>query len=490
VAVFATALPPLYALGLAAAAGWPISALGAALFPVLGVVGITSTVHLLNAFGEHRLHAPLSTAAWGAAREVARPVALSLVTTAAAFYSLHATRVPAFEAGGLIVGVGVLFAIPVVLLGVPAALCVVRPSPSRRIAARLDAPLVALARMTRRHFVFWSTAGIVLVVGACLAARRAPVEVNVLQAFQPQTEIARTYRFLEERLTATLPVDIVWSANADADVGAILEDLRELDRAVVALPGVDSALGMQSLVDYGQSIAPLGEAATVTFLRNFLGRITQRFEHQESRSYRVKVRVREGTPPEVLDAIESRADEVKTGDATVTGLYVRAVHTTRTLVGDLFRGTAFMVAFVVVVAGIALRSWRLGLAAVIPNALPPAAVFGGAGLLGLSLDVSAVAVGAVAVGLAIDNTLHVLYGVARGSRSGMDLPEALVGTQRSVGRALVISTIVLVAALACLRASAFLPTARFGTMASVSCLVALFGDLVVLPSVLLLLRRL
>jgi predicted RND superfamily exporter protein len=200
--------------------------------------------------------------------------------------------------------------------------------------------------------------------------------------------------------------------------------------------------------------------------------------------------VREGTPPEVLDAIEAATDSIPLGEASTTGLYVRAVHTTRSLVGDLFRGVVLMIAVVVLVTVVAFRSWRLGLAAILPNLLPPAAVFGAAALLHTALDVSAIAVGAVAVGLAIDNTFHVMDGVVRAHRDGRSLPRALEHTQRTVGRALVVSTAVLTAGLLCLRASAFLPTAQFGTLASASCLVALFGDLILLPAALLFVRRL
>jgi len=313
----------------------------------------------------------------------------------------------------------------------------------------------------------------------------------VLQAFSVESRIARTYRFIEERLTATLPVDIVWTPPQGTPSDVVLTELRELEKQIVAIDGVDSALGVQSLVDYGRSIVPLNDEAALAFLRTRgLARITARFEDRASGSYRVKVRVHEGTPPTVLDQIEKHAHAVRPGPTSVTGLYVRAVHTTRALVDDLFRGILLMVVVVVLVTIAAYRSWRFGLAALLPNALPPAAVFGGAALVGFPLDVSAVAVGAVAVGLAIDNTFHVLDGVAREARSGVPLPMALDRTQRSVGRALVVSTAVLMAGLVCLRASAFLPTAQFGTLASLSCLVALGGDLILLPAALLLLRRL
>ena len=501
VGLVTTALPPIYALGLAVLFDWPVTAMGAALFPVLGVVGITSTVHLFTAFhaeagratdrrARDRRARDRRTAAARAVRRVRVPITLSLLTTAAAFYSLHATGVPAFEAGGRIVGIGVLLAIPVVLVGVPAALGLVGPPPGRTAAARLDRPLMALSIRTTRRPLLWTAAGVTLLLASVPLALTAPVRIDVLQAFRPESEIARTYRFLEDRLTATLPVDVVWRVPEGTDTSVMLKKLRALERDLLALDGVDSVVGVQTLVTYGQSIMPFGENAALLFLRRFLGRITRRFEHAESGSVRLKVRVREGTRPEVLDLIERRASQLAPGEVTVTGLYVRAVHTTRALVFDLFRGVLLMVGVVVLITAAALRSWRAGLASLLPNLLPPAAVFGAAGLLGVALDVSAIAVGAIAVGLAIDDTIHMLYSVADETRAGRPLPRALLRTQKSVGRAVVLSTLALVAGLACLQASAFLPTARFGAFASAACLIALAGDLIVLPASLMLLRRL
>ena len=491
VALGATALPPIFALGIAASMGWPITALGAALFPVLGVVGITSTVHLLNRFDALRSNGSSATAAWDAARDVARPVLLSLATTAVAFYLLHATGVPAFEAAGRIVATGVLLAMPVVLWGVPAALTWVRPAVGPAAMRRFDRPLVGLSRLVRRAPRVILTGGLVALVAFVPAALHAPVEIKVLQSFSSESRIAQTYRFLEERLTATLPVDIVWTPQPGTEPEEVLAELRRLDERLRAVDGIDSVLGLHSLVDYGRSIVPLNDAGALAFLRTpGLARITRRFVKEESGSYRVKVRVREGTPPRVLEAMQRHVDRIPSGSASLTGLYVRAVHTTQALVADLFRGVMLMTGIVVLTTMVAFRSWRTGLAAILPNALPPAVVFGASALLGRALDVSAIAVGAVAVGLAVDNTFHVIDRAWSANRAGRTLPDALDETQRTVGRALVVSTVVLTAGLLSLKASAFVPTERFGTLASLSCLVALVGDLILLPAALLFVRRL
>ena len=485
VAVIATGLPPLYALGCACALGLPMTALGAALFPVLAIVGITSSVHLLHAYAEEQARGePAERAAWRAARRLAAPISLSLLTTGAAFLSLQATGVPAFHTGGAVVALGLACAVPVILVGLPAALCLIRPPFPPTALRRTGRGLLALAIWSMRRRRALLAGAVLLCVTGLLLASRAPLRIDILQAFRPESRLARTYRFLDERLTATVPLDVVLRARRDASDAEILEDLERFSERALREPGVRSAISAATLVRYGRSILPvdIGPDAALLYLRTNLAPVLDRFEHRGSRSYRVKLRIKEGSPPNVFDRVREAARALSTGEAELTGLFARAVDTTRRLRGDLLRGVLLMLLLVVGTVTLATRSWRLGLAALLPNLLAPAALFGGCTLLGIPLDVSAVAVGAVAVGLAVDDTLHVVFRIVEERRRGRAPAAAALRAQRCVGRALLLSTLGLVAGLGCLQFSAFLPTARFGLFGACAATIALAGDLLLIPA--------
>jgi predicted RND superfamily exporter protein len=491
IAIVATGLPPLFALACAVVLDVPVTALGAALFPVMAVVGITGSIHVLSGYGEARRNGvPAAEAPGLVARRLAGPIILSFVTTAAGFTTLQTTSVPAFRASGHVVALGLLFAIPVLLVGVPAALAWAKPVPRDR-ASPLPGSLRAVAAWAVRRRVAVATVSLLLCAAGAAALVRARLRVDVLQAFQPESRIARTYAFLESRLTATIPIDAVLEARAEAKPDAVLADLdRFAGRARAA--GVQNAMSLATLVEFGRRVSPVAVDApgAVLFLRTFFSPVTKRFEDVEHRRYRVKMRVRDGSPPEVLDALAAAARECETGTMELTGLYVRAVGTTRGLVNNLAKSGLLMGGVVLLTVALALRSWRLGVAAVVPNLLPPLVIFGAAVLLGVTLDISAVAVGAVSIGLAVDNTLHVAFRLAEERRKGVPLEEALQEAMRTVGRALVLATVVLAAGLGCLALSAFVPTARFGLFAGAAAVVALPGDLAVFPAFVRLLRAL
>ncbi|MFB3066906.1 MAG: RND family transporter [Planctomycetota bacterium] len=524
-AVVATAIPPVIALGAAGWLGIPLSGLGAALFPVVGVVGITSTVHLLSHYGERRrLGADANAAAAYARGRMAAPVACSLSTTAAAFFMLPLTGVPAFRSSGVIVGLGVLAVLPVVLLGLPAALALVAPRPARTGPLRLRRLLGRLGAGALRRAGPIAVGAVVLCSAGALLAARAPVRVEVFHSFRPTSGIARTYRFLEDHLTAALYFDLLLEARPETRTEEVLEDLQAFSEQALTYPEVRAVQSLASLVRHGESVndklqppgwSLIGPAMRRTLalgvLRTAFREVTERFEESgdkararrergdavlgpagtpPGRLYRVKLRIEDGASPDALDGLSKRARELLSGPAAVVGLYPRAVATARSLIADLMRGALSMLVLSAVLLALVLRSWRLGLAALLPNMLAPALVFGCASLVGVAFDVSAVAVASVAIGLAVDDTYHFLFHYARERRRGRGLAAALLRTERSVGRALVLSTVVLAAGLSCLALSAFTPTANFGLYTALSSVAALLGDLIVLPAVVALLRRL
>jgi predicted RND superfamily exporter protein len=141
------------------------------------------------------------------------------------------------------------------------------------------------------------------------------------------------------------------------------------------------------------------------------------------------------------------------------------------LVALLSLPTMLAVAFVS--TSIAARSVRFGLAGVFVNALPLGLV---AVLVAMNrtVNVADAFVGGVVIGASIDDTIH----IAMAYRLTGDAARAV----RSVARACVSSTLVVAACVLCFSLSGFPPTRAFGLMLAIGLLIALVGDLFVLPA--------
>jgi len=134
----------------------------------------------------------------------------------------------------------------------------------------------------------------------------------------------------------------------------------------------------------------------------------------------------------------------------------------------------------------ALRSVKTGLISLIPNLVPAAMALGfwgyAVGIAGLSIAV----VVAVTLGIVVDDTVHFLSKYLRARREqSMSPPEAIINTFETVGVALWITSITLIAGFLVLYWSGFKVNSEMGLLTAVTIGFALLADFFLLPPVLL-----
>jgi predicted RND superfamily exporter protein len=131
------------------------------------------------------------------------------------------------------------------------------------------------------------------------------------------------------------------------------------------------------------------------------------------------------------------------------------------------------------------KTIRLTLISLIPNIIPIAAVFGLMGWLEIPLEASTSMIANIVFGLVVDDTIHYLHWYSSFRKKGESVESALVHSFKHTGRAAFFSCIVLAGGFSVLMAGSTLPTFYFGLLATLSVLVALCGDLFILPMVLM-----
>ncbi len=135
---------------------------------------------------------------------------------------------------------------------------------------------------------------------------------------------------------------------------------------------------------------------------------------------------------------------------------------------------------------IALRSLKMGLISMLPNLVPAAMAFGLWGLLvgqvGLALSV----VTSMTLGIIVDDTVHFLSKYLRARREeGMAPPDAVRYAFTTVGMALVVTSVVLVAGFLILSLSSFELNSGMGLLTAITITFALLADFLLLPPLLM-----
>jgi uncharacterized protein len=149
-------------------------------------------------------------------------------------------------------------------------------------------------------------------------------------------------------------------------------------------------------------------------------------------------------------------------------------------------GTSLALVLISILLGVALRSWRYGLVSLLPNLIPAAVGFGIWGLYNGQVGLGMSVVIGMTLGIVVDDTVHFLskYLHARRDKQASSV-EAVHYAFDNVGRALWITTFVLVAGFSVLAQSSFKMNADMGMLTAMTIFIALVVDFLFLPPLLM-----
>jgi len=159
------------------------------------------------------------------------------------------------------------------------------------------------------------------------------------------------------------------------------------------------------------------------------------------------------------------------------------------MINQLSRGLSAEMLVVALMIALAFRSIIIGAVAALPGLFP---IFASGALLAVSgegLQFASIVALTVAFGLGLDATIHYLNRLQQEDQPGADPVDVIKRATVLIGPALMLTTIVLACGLAVAMFSD-LPSLRlFGRLAAITLIAALIGDLMILPSVMLLIHR-
>jgi len=155
------------------------------------------------------------------------------------------------------------------------------------------------------------------------------------------------------------------------------------------------------------------------------------------------------------------------------------------LLKDLF--ASFLSAFFVIYAvlALALGSFAKSVIAMLPNIFPIVILFGVLGWSGNPIDIGTVMTASIAIGIAVDDTLHFLSMYEKALVTEPNRQKAIYYVYAHCGTAILNTSIICVFGMAVFSLNQFIPTSRFSWMMASLLFMALVGDLIFLPALLL-----
>lgn len=503
-----------WTLGLLVSLGQTFNIMSSVMPVLLLILGVADAVHFIGRYAEEYEQA--GGHRWLAARRtvahMAVPCFLTYSTTAIGFWSLMAAHSEVLQDFGWQSAVGTicLYVSTLTVLGI--MLPLMRPPRHHR----RDGEISRLAQVTAwvGQAVAarpWLTLGAtMLFMGFCLwEARGLVINSHMVEMYEEGHPTIDTMRLVENHLVGFLPLEI----SLTADRGDRFREpsvYRRVAEAERFAAGLAPVLFTASYVDLHQEIyahsrnqealrdkLPNDDDAgrerikrTESICKQVAGTLNYRaFITRDGRQARILLRVRDVGTREtlrVIDQLEAKLAELfppgegvsyrLTGDAYLNAKSMSG------FVWDLFSSLLNASVVIFLLIAVLFRSWRIGLIAILPNVTPLIVTLGYIGWRGYELNAGNVIVFAISLGIAVDDTIHFLARFREETQHGGSLGEIIRRTHMATGRAVVITSVMIVAGMSILLISDFVPTRRFGELTAITMAAALLGDLIVLPA--------
>ena len=318
----------------------------------------------------------------------------------------------------------------------------------------------------------------------CVFFSQLEIDTDSIGYLKKTHKVRQDSDFIEANLGPYVPVEFTVTAREDIVQGANLDAIQQWQVDVTQMDEVGwswsliDALGVRS----DERPSSLGTDT----LRRRLERIRQ-FSPVTTAAMLAgqrELRVSFGAPIMSAGSVRSLIGRIvdkahlppdlELKPAGYSPLYTRIVDE---LVWSQVRGFSAAIVLIVLLLGIAMRSWRRILLALPANAVPVGLTLGLMGLTGIPLDVASATIATVILGLVVDDTVHILK-----PAEGQGLNESLHIAANRAGGTLLMTTIVLSLGFLVLGLAEIRSVAWFGTLTSFAMIAAILTDLLLLPA--------
>ncbi len=509
--ILLAALAAAAAMGLGGWLGIPLTPPAATSPTIILTMAIADSVHILVTLSKGmRDGLAKNDALVEAVRINWAPVFLTSLTTVVGFLSLNYSDAPPFRDLGNLTAIGVAFAWLFSVSFLPAFVAVV---PYRvREARETRFSMSRLAEfLVRRRTPVLAVCSAVAVIAATFIPR---IELNdmFVSYFAPSIEFRRDTDFSTEVLAGIYQFDYSLGAGEEQGihepaylrkvdefaewfreqpyvhhVATITDTMKRLnmnmhadDPAYYRLPD-DRELAAQYLLLYEMSLPygldlnnqiDVGKSAT---------KLTATVDNIKARE------LREIDERANAWLVENAPEAMRDAGA---GAVLMFAHISKRNIETMTEGTIIAFVLISLILMVSLRSVRLGLISLVPNLVPTVVAFGVWAITVREVGLAAATVTACSLGVVVDFTVHFLSKYLRAQREqGAGAEDAVRYALSTVGSALWVTSLVLIAGFTALALSSFRINSHFGLLVAITIVAALLADFFLLPTLLMAIDR-
>ena len=507
----------IFSFGSIALMGYEISILMALVPPVLIVIGIPNCIFLINKFhSEFRLSKNKEDALSKMIQKIGNITLLTNVTTASGFAAFILTNSETLQEFGVIASLNILFIFLLSLFIIPIYFSF-SSAPKKRHTQHLDKKwinnlvqyLAYLVKYKRKHIYVIT---VVLIVVGFFGIIQLKTTGNITEDLPKEQALYQDLKFLESNFGGVLPLEVL--VNTKKKNGLLksynLRKIEKLSDVLETYPEFSKPSSYIDAVKYSKQAFYNGDSTyyslpnsqeqrvILSYLKNSseglgFGNLLMDSLKQEARISLRVADISTSKMDSIFDSLLPKINEIfdpEKYDVTITGTSIVFLNGTKFLIKNLVLSLLLVIVLISIFMAWMFNSFRMVVVSIIPNLIPLLLTGAIMGYFGIALKPSTILVFSIAFGISVDDTIHFLAKYRQELlMNNWNIRKSVFSALNETGVSMFYTSVVLFFGFFIFVASDFGGTIALGLLVSITLMLAMLSNLLLLPALLLSLEK-
>ncbi|WP_299062868.1 efflux RND transporter permease subunit [uncultured Polaribacter sp.] len=503
----------IWAFGFIGWFGYEITVLSALIPPLIIVIGVPNAVFLINKYQQEiKKHGQQAKALQRVISKVGNATLMTNITTASGFATFVFVKSNLLREFGILASVNIISIFILALLIIP-ILYSFMPLPKKKHLNHLETKWIEnvvnwMEKMVKNQRITIYFATVFVIVLSIIGVYQIKVSGSLIEDMPKSTEFYKDIKFFENEFGGIMPLEILIDTKKEKGVMNLstLKKMEKINEAIETFPELSKPISVTNLVKYSKQAyykgnpkyyqLPTSQEQSYIFAytknSNSEAGMLKNFVDSTGRYARITTFMKDiGT--EKMDVIQERLKAViakefpsEKYDVSLTGKALVFIKGTNYLIKNLVISLSLAIILIAIFMAWMFRSPQMIFISLIPNMLPLLITAGLMGFLGVPIKPSTILVFSIAFGISVDDTIHFLAKYRQELITNKwKIKPSVYAALRETGVSMFYTSIVLFFGFLTFTLSNFGGTIALGGLVSITLLLAMVSNLLLLPSLLL-----
>lgn len=503
----------IWAFGLIGLLQYEITVLSALIPPLIIVIGVPNAVFLINKYQQEvKKHGNKAKSLQRVISKIGNATLMTNITTASGFATFVFVKSQLLREFGILASINIISIFILALLIIP-VLYSFMPLPEKKHLSHLEKKWMSnvvgwMERMVRKQRITIYITTVIVIMLSMVGLFQIRVSGSLIEDMPKGMQFYKDIKFFEKEFGGIMPLEILIDTKKDKGVMKLstLKKMEKLNETIESFPELSKPISITNLVKYSKQAYYKGnpkyyqlptsqeKSYIFSYTKNSKSNagMLKNFVDSTGRYARITTFMKDiGT--DKMDIIQDRLNVVinkefpeKSFNVSMTGKALVFLKGTNYLIKNLVISLSLAIVLISIFMAWMFRSPQMILISLIPNMLPLLITAGLMGFFDIPIKPSTILVFSIAFGISVDDTIHFLAKYRQELlANNWRIKPAVYSALKETGVSMFYTSIVLFFGFLVFTISSFGGTIALGGLVSVTLLLAMVSNLLLLPSLLL-----